>query len=66
MAGFFDARYATKVHILQIVLILVAMGVTGAKLLFFKSTNAAQSRSRANTMALGMVSHASGSHLEPH
>ena len=49
--GFFDPKHKLKVHILQIILIHVVLGLTVPRL-FMKG----QPRSRANTIALGMVS----------
>lgn len=49
--GVFDVRYKLKVHILQIILIHIILGVTAPRL-FMKD----QPRTRANTIALGMAS----------
>lgn len=47
----FDPRYKLKVHILQIILINIVVGISVPQL-FLKG----QPRTRANTIALGMVS----------
>ncbi|OQU94903.1 hypothetical protein CLAIMM_01188 [Cladophialophora immunda] len=47
--AFFDPKYKLKVHVLQIILIHVVMGVSAPQL-FLKG----QPRTRANTIALGM------------
>ncbi|KAH6678468.1 hypothetical protein B0J14DRAFT_323904 [Halenospora varia] len=52
--GFFDSRYKFAVHMLQLILVLLAIGGSAVRLLFVKAPGA--SPSRANTMALGMVS----------
>ncbi len=49
--AFFDPKHKLKVHILQIILIHVVLGPSVPRL-FMKG----QPRSRANTLALGMVS----------
>lgn len=49
--AFFDPKYKLKVHILQIILIHIVMGVSAPQL-FLKG----QPRTRASTIALGMVS----------
>lgn len=46
----FDVRHKLKIHILQIILIHIIIGVTAPRL-FMKG----QPRTRANTIALGMV-----------
>jgi hypothetical protein len=51
--SFFSNRYKFLVHILQIILVLSAIGVSVIKLFLFKVPGAPTSR--ANTMALGIV-----------
>ncbi|KAH8665898.1 hypothetical protein BGZ60DRAFT_432073 [Tricladium varicosporioides] len=50
--GFFDSRYKFAVHMLQLILVLLAIGGSVVRLLFVKAPGAPPSR--ANTMALGM------------
>lgn len=52
--GFFTNRYMVAVHILQVLLVLGAIGVSVIRLLVIKVPTGAPA-SRANTMALGMV-----------
>lgn len=52
--GFFSNRYMFAVHMLQITLVLAAIGGSVVRLLIVKAPSSAP-RSRANTMALGMV-----------
>jgi hypothetical protein len=52
--AFFDSRYMFPVHMLQVLLVLLAIGGSVVRLLFVKVPGAPPSR--ANTMALGMVS----------
>jgi len=49
--GFFDPRIKTPVHVIYIFLVVAAMGLSVPRL-FMKG----QPRTRANTIALGMVS----------
>jgi len=49
--AFFDARYKLRVHLLQVLLVHVVIGLSVPRL-FIKN----QPRTRANTIALGMVS----------
>ncbi|KUJ09828.1 uncharacterized protein LY89DRAFT_597421 [Mollisia scopiformis] len=51
--GFFSNRYMFAVHVLQIILVLLAIGGSVVRLLIVK-VPAGAPRSRANTMALGM------------
>lgn len=48
---FLDPKYKLKVHILQIILVHIVIGVSAPQL-FLKG----QPRTRANTIAMGMVS----------
>lgn len=51
---FFNSRFMLHVHIIQIILVHLAIGGAAVRLLFVKAPATAP-RSRANTMALGMV-----------
>lgn len=51
---FFNPRFKFPIHILQIFLVLLALGGTAVRLLIVKAPAGAPP-SRANTMALGMV-----------
>jgi hypothetical protein len=53
--GFFDSRYKFRVHMLQICIVLGAIGVSVVRLFIKTNVTVASSKSRANTMALGVV-----------